>query len=146
MFKSRQLSDRIRGWQVRRARNEEGFTLVELLVVVVILLVLASVAIPIYLGQQDNARRSAVKSALQSVQNNVATRALDSKLSTGLISNAISDAGYSTTKSKGKVYFVNPTTVNASANTYKITAGFSTDGSSTGYQFTIDQNGQITEG
>jgi prepilin-type N-terminal cleavage/methylation domain-containing protein len=53
-------------WRVRR--NEAGSTLVELLIVIVILGVLASIAVPIYLAQRNKAKDSSIQTNVRNVK------------------------------------------------------------------------------
>ena len=49
----------------RKRENEEGFTLIELMVVVLIIAILIAIAIPTFLGAQDRARDRAAQSDIR---------------------------------------------------------------------------------
>jgi len=49
----------------RRSRDDEGFTLVELLIVIIIIAILASIALPAYLRQARKAKLATLRSTLK---------------------------------------------------------------------------------
>ena len=75
--------DYLKSLKVQKVLNtkpgEEGFSLVELVVVIAVLAILSAVAIPAFVGVQANARASAVKNGLVNGVKECVVRAADNR-------------------------------------------------------------------
>ena len=59
--------------QMKKGRNQKGFTLVELMVVVVIIGILSAIAVPVYNNVTERAERSAVEANLRTIDGAIMT-------------------------------------------------------------------------
>jgi prepilin-type N-terminal cleavage/methylation domain-containing protein len=78
------------------AKKDEGFSLIELLVVVIIIGILAAIAIPIYIGVQNSAKDSAAQADLANAKTAVVAYYTNEGSYPAAINSAtLSDYGYS---------------------------------------------------
>ena len=95
--------------------NEEGFSLVELVVVIAVLAILSAVAIPAFVGVQANARAAAVKNGLVNTVKECVVREATSE-STKLLDAQSANGTYTGYKKFAKISATDAKTAGGSTN------------------------------
>lgn len=119
----------------RRQNGEAGFTLVEMLVVIVIVGILAAVAIPIYMNQRKKGWISAVESDVKSAAIAVSTDVANNGYSN--LANAITCGETNGTNKSGDSKKIGEESINCSAHVKLVVEKYTdSTGTDTGFKIT----------
>lgn len=118
--------------------REKGFTLIELMIVVVIIGILAALAIPRFMSATVRAKQSEAQTILKQIY----TLERTYRQREGAYTNDLTAIGFNTPTNAKYAYAIDA----AAANTFTASAtGLAGDADLVGNVFTIDQDGTITE-
>lgn len=75
----------LRRFHEMREREEDGFSLVELLVVIIIIGILAAIAVPLFMNQERKARDAAARADVSTIGKEISTLWIDAEAATATV-------------------------------------------------------------